>query len=156
MSDRSMPDPDQHRHSPDISNPSADKTISPPATEERDAPSFVEQKKQEKTMLPSHATLAYGNYPPLWSPLSERSSRPKAQHSGEQHYTSAESMRAILNTGSSPSKKPNARFEERDPSNHHQYLQGPDRRYTHPRLNIFGEDVTPVGSPPSFGWRKKK
>lgn len=132
------------------------KTSSPPKTVEESVPKQENRKDEKKTILPSHATLAFSNYPPLWSPDAKRNPLPKTQRSAAQPYTSAESMRAILDTGSSSSKKSTKTLEERDLSNNHQYLQGPDRSYTHPRLNIFGTDVGPLGRPPSFRWRKKK
>lgn len=116
-------------------------------------------KREEKAPLPSHSPLAFSIYPPLYNPSSPNSvPRPKFQQPKAQQYTSAERMKAILNTGSSStsSKQSSGRFEERDPSNSHEYLQGPDRRYTHPRLNIFGRDIVGDRSSNALGWGRRK
>lgn len=135
---------------------SVDDNPPPPRTDEGDSPSTIEEQPKEKTLVPSHSPLAYSNCPPLWSPTPKTNPLPKPPQSKPQQYTSAERMKAILNTGSSSSKKSDGRFEERDPSNQHQYLQGPDRRYTHPKLNIFGRDIASPGRSSFFGGKGKK
>ena len=98
---------------------------------------------------------AMSNYPPWWV----KDSKPNAQHKAKK--TNSESnagmplatLKAVLSTTSSRDEK--KEFNERDPSNRHQYLQQPDRTYTHPRLNVFGRDIGPMGKPPptfTGGW----
>lgn len=156
---------EQQRHSSESSRPllmrtslqqstvgdgasATDDIDSSPAMETDDfkTPSSTKSQEEEHPGASSsgHGPLAYGSYPPLWSPTPKPSSRPKAQPAAEQQYTSVERMKAILNTGSpSSSKEPERRFEEQDPGNHHLYLHGRDRRWndTHGRLNFYGVDV---------------
>lgn len=147
----------EHHQAPDQSTLSTDTSPAPKQAPNLTENQIEDKQKEDKIILPSHSPLAYSNYPPLWSPnVPKCQPRPKSQQPAAHSYTSAESMKAILNTGSSSSKKPSSRFEERDPNNQHQYLQRPDRRYTHPRLNIFGRDIRSPGSHSIFGIGKRK
>ena len=120
-----------------------------------------EPQERPLSKLPSHSALAMSNYPPLWTKESgvvPRITDPKSEDRKDKPIA-ASSIKAVLSTKLSESdKKMKTNFRERDPSNRHQHAQQPNRDYTHPRLNIFGRDIGPLGKPPrlNFGLGSKK
>ena len=110
------------------------------------------------TKHPSHSPLAFSNYPPLWSKDQKKSSVPKParkESNNSQAGASSDTLKAVLSTTSKDERRPRKQFNEQDPSNNHQYLQQPDKSYSHARLNIFGRDIGPLGKPPPLFRRKK-
>jgi hypothetical protein len=114
--------------------------------------------------IPSHDPLVFQNYPPLWSKDTKSNPEPRPRIAKETQSEPnlnagmpVSTLKAVLSTTSSrEEKRPNKQFNELDPTNRHQYLQQPDKAYTHPRLNIFGRDIGPLGKPPPLfrgaGW----
>lgn len=111
-----------------------------------------EQPLPEKKHLPSHSTLAMSNYPPWWTKDRKKptSPDPKPARNPEQAGLPLSTIQSVQKTTSSREDRKGSQWNEKDPSNKHQYLQQPDRAYTHPRLNIFGRDIGPLGKPPSL------
>lgn len=118
--------------------------------EEKSTPS-TEATSPSPSRHASHSPLVFANYPPLWS-KDGKSKPPKPQQpeSEKQAGASVSTLKSILSTKSKEDRRPRQQFNERDPSNNHQYLQQPDRSYTHPRLNVFGRDIGSMGKPPSL------
>ena len=115
------------------------------------------------TRLPSHSTLVFSNYPPLWSRDSKRDSQPKAQRtfsdSVKESGASASALNAVMRTTSSDDKKLSGKFEDKDSYSRYEHLKGRDHSWAHPRINIFGRDIAPMGKPAAwsgYGSGKKK
>ena len=111
--------------------------------------------------LPSYSPLVFANYPPVWAGSPRPRPNPQATQSSlntsrrSQSGFSAETLSAVMSAGSKDDK--GKRFKEKDPSNRHQYLQGPERSSSsHARLNIFGRDIGGLGKHPSMGFRRQK
>lgn len=110
--------------------------------------------------LPSHSPLVFANYPPLWTSTPRPRPNPQASSSSSHKPQRSESgfsaatLSSVMSSGSKDASS--KKFNEKDPSNRHEYLQKPDRPYTHAKLNIFGRDIGGLGKPPSLRFRRQK